>query len=55
MIGTAVSAEVETPSTTTSNLPIIAHKGGLELIDAEWRLNSGRTVKFRLVSDNGPI
>lgn len=36
-------------------LPIIAHQGGLELIDAEWKLHSGRTVKFRLVSDNGPL
>lgn len=56
MTDTAVAKADETTSTTSSeNLPIIAHKGGLELIDAEWRLNSGRTVKFRLVSDNGPL
>ncbi len=56
MTGTAVvDPGAETPSTRSSNLPIIAHKGGLELIDAEWKLNSGRTVKFRLVSDNGPL
>jgi len=56
MTGTAVlDPEAETPSTKTSNLPIIAHKGGLELIDAEWKLHSGRTVKFRLVSNNGPL
>ncbi len=37
-------------------LPIIAHQGGLELIDAKWELNSGRTVKFRLVgSDETPM
>lgn len=49
--------EVETPSTITSEtLPIIAHQGGLELIDAEWKLHSGRTVKFRLVgSDETPM
>ncbi len=51
-----VDQEIETTSTISSKtLPIIAHKGGLELIDAEWKLNSGRTVKFRLVSDNGPL
>jgi len=57
MTGTAVvDREAETPLATTSEtLPIIAHKGGLELIDAEWKLNSGRIVKFRLVNDNGPI
>ena len=56
MTDTAV-ADPEQPASTTSSetLPIIAHKGGLELIDAEWKLNTGRTVKFRLVSDNGPL
>jgi hypothetical protein len=45
--------EVETTSTTPSKtLPIIAHRGGLELLDAKWELNSGRTVKFRLVSSD---
>jgi hypothetical protein len=57
MTGTAVAEqEQETTSTTSSKtLQIIAHKGGLELIDAEWKLNSGRMVKFRLVSDNGSL
>lgn len=55
MTGTVVVAPDESASTTASNLPIIAHKGGLELLDAEWKLNTGRTVKFRLVSDNGPM
>lgn len=37
-------------------LPIVAHQGGLELLDAKWELNSGRTVKFRLVgTDETPM
>lgn len=53
------TVEKNEPSTTsleknsdseTKNLPIVAHKGGLELLDAKWELNTGRTVKFRLVS-----
>lgn len=57
MTGTAIAEqEAEQASTTHSEtLPIVAHKGGLELIDAEWKLNSGRIVKFRLVSNNGPL
>jgi len=49
--------EVETTSTIASEtLPIIAHQGGLELIDAEWKLNTGRMVKFRLVgTDDTPM
>jgi hypothetical protein len=57
MTGTAVEPRPETSSTSPSdNLPIIAHRGGLELIDAKWELNSGRTVKFRLVAtDDAPM
>ena len=33
------------------HLPIVAHKGMVELIDASWNLTKGRTVKFRLVDD----
>lgn len=32
-------------------LPIIAYKGGFELLDAKWDLTSGRTVKFRLMEE----
>jgi hypothetical protein len=32
-------------------LPIIAYKGGFELLDAKWDLSSGRTVKFRLMEE----
>jgi hypothetical protein len=32
-------------------LPIIAYKGGFELLDAKWDLLSGRTVKFRLMEE----
>lgn len=57
MTDTALVEDEVIPSTTTSEKTdlIIAHRGGLELLDAEWKLNSGRTVKFRLVSDNGPL
>lgn len=34
-------------------LPIIAYKGGFELLDAKWDLNHGRTVKFRLMEEPG--
>lgn len=34
-------------------LPIIAYKGGFELLDAKWDLGSGRTVKFRLMEEPG--
>ena len=33
----------------TETLPIVAHQGMMELIDAKWELHSGRTVKFRIV------
>lgn len=35
----------------SSNLPIVAHQGLLELLDAKWELHTGRTAKFRLVDD----
>jgi len=34
-----------------STLPIVAHQGMMELIDARWELHSGRTVKFRIVDN----
>lgn len=58
MTGTAVvDPDAETSSTSsTETLPIVAHQGGLELLDAKWELNSGRTVKFRLVgTDDTPM
>ncbi len=36
-------------------LPVVAHKGMLELLDASWGLNDGRTVKFRLVEGPGEL
>jgi hypothetical protein len=33
----------------TKQLAIVAHQGQLELLDARWELQNGRTVKFRLV------
>lgn len=36
-----------TPAAST--LPIVAHQGMMELLDAKWELNSGRTVKLRIV------
>lgn len=39
-----------------AQLPIIAHQGIVELIDAKWELNRGRTVKFRIVeSPEAPL
>lgn len=32
-------------------LPIVAHQGMMELIDAKWELHSGRTVKLRIVQN----
>ena len=34
-----------------STLPIVAHQGMMELLDAKWELNSGRTVKLRIVDN----
>lgn len=36
-------------------LPVVAHQGHLELLDARWDLLSGRTVKFRLVEGPGEL
>ena len=36
-------------------LPVVAHQGLLELLDASWGLNDGRTVKFRLVEGPGEL
>ena len=37
-------------------LPIVAYKGGFELLDAKWELQNGRTVKFRIMEEpNKPI
>ena len=35
----------------TETLPIVAHQGMMELIDAKWELHSGRTVKLRIVDN----
>ncbi len=32
-------------------LPVVAHQGMMELIDAKWELHSGRTVKLRIVNN----
>ena len=36
-------------------LPVVAHKGMLELLDASWGLTDGRQVKFRLVEGPGEL
>ena len=42
---------VSTRAEREKHLPIIAYKGGFELLDAKWDLLSGRTVKFRLMEE----
>ncbi len=44
---------VSTKAEREKHLPIIAYKGGFELLDAKWDLISGRTVKFRLMEEPG--
>jgi hypothetical protein len=36
---------------TERTLAIVAHQGMMELLDAKWELNSGRTVKLRIVDN----
>lgn len=36
-------------ASTISNLPIVAHQGEVELLDAAWNLKDGHTARFRLV------
>lgn len=41
------------PPATTGQLPVVAHQGCLELLDASWDLFNGRQVRMRLVEDPG--
>lgn len=47
------NADSTTIEPRRETLPIIAYKGGFELLDAKWDLNHGRTVKFRLMEEPG--
>ena len=38
-----------------AQLPVVAHQGMLELLDASWGLTDGRQVKFRLVEGPGEL
>lgn len=51
MTTTGQALATQTTSTSSDSLPVVAHRGTLELLDASWDLKSGRTVRFRLVPD----
>jgi hypothetical protein len=48
-----MSAEVATIPSAEKQLPVVAHQGCVELLDASWDLFNGRQVKMRLVEDPG--